>query len=132
MTQSVNTFLMFQDGRAEEAITFYVSLIEGSEIISLVRYGPEGPGAEGSVFQAAFRLAGHACRAFDSPVKHAFEFTPSTSIFIDCDSEAEVNRLFAALSDGGQVMMPVGDYGFSRRFGWTNDRFGVSWQINMP
>jgi predicted 3-demethylubiquinone-9 3-methyltransferase (glyoxalase superfamily) len=68
----------------------------------------------------------------DSFVSHGFSFTPSFSLFVDCESEAELERIFAALSDGGAVLMPLGDYGFSRRFGWTNDRFGVSWQVNLP
>ncbi len=53
------------------------------------------------------------------------------SIFVDCESPAELERVFAALSDGGEVLMPLDDYGFSQRFGWTNDRFGVSWQLNL-
>jgi predicted 3-demethylubiquinone-9 3-methyltransferase (glyoxalase superfamily) len=54
------------------------------------------------------------------------------SLFVDCSDEAQLEHLYAALSEGGQVLMELGDYGFSRRFGWVNDRFGVSWQINLP
>jgi predicted 3-demethylubiquinone-9 3-methyltransferase (glyoxalase superfamily) len=53
------------------------------------------------------------------------------SLFLECDSEAELDRLFAAFSEGGQTLMPLGDYGFSKKFGWCNDRFGVSWQLNF-
>jgi predicted 3-demethylubiquinone-9 3-methyltransferase (glyoxalase superfamily) len=70
--------------------------------------------------------------ASDSPVKHAFDFTPSLSFFVDCTSDEEQRRLFAELSDGGAVMMPLDDYGFSKRFAWVADRFGVSWQLNLP
>ena len=82
--------------------------------------------------RADFTVAGQAVICFDSPVKHAFTFTPAVSLFIDCADEPEVDRLFAALSEGGNVMMELADYGFSRKFGWVADRFGVSWQINLP
>ena len=127
----VATFLMFE-GRAEEAMNFYISLFDDSRIESIQRYGPEGPGAEGTVVQATFTLAGRTCMAIDSPASHNFTFTPSISLFVTCESEAELDRLFAALSEGGQVMMPPGDYGFSARFTWCADRFGVSWQLNWP
>lgn len=69
--------------------------------------------------------------ANDSTIRHAFDFTPSTSFFHLCRDAAEVDCLAAALSDEGAVLMPPGDYGFSRRFAWVNDRFGVSWQLNF-
>ena len=53
------------------------------------------------------------------------------SIYVDCEGPDELERAFATLSEAGAVLMPLGDYGFSRRFGWTNDRFGVSWQLNL-
>lgn len=125
-------FLMFQGGRAEEAMRFYVSLFEDGEIERIERFGPEGPGPEGSVMQAWFRVAGLSVRCFDSPVRHGFDFTPSSSFFIDCDSDEELERLVAALGEGGAMLMPPDDYGFSRRYAWLNDRFGVSWQLNLP
>ena len=54
------------------------------------------------------------------------------SIFVDCDSRSELERVFAALSDGGEVFMPLDNYRFSEAFGWVIDRFGVSWQVNLP
>ena len=51
---------------------------------------------------------------------------------IDCADEAEIDRLAAALAEGGGILMPLGNYGFSRKFAWVNDRFGVSWQVNLP
>ena len=67
----------------------------------------------------------------DSPIAHAFTFTPTFSLFVDCDSEAELHRIHDALVVGGATLMPLGDYGFSRRFAWISDRFGVSWQLNL-
>jgi predicted 3-demethylubiquinone-9 3-methyltransferase (glyoxalase superfamily) len=130
MPREVSTFLMFE-GKAEEAMTFYVSLFKGSEVTRIERYGPDGPGAEGSVKKADFTLAGHRMACIDSPMKHAFTFTPSTSLFVECEDEAEMDRAFAALSAGGAVLMPPGNYGFSTKFAWLNDRFGVSWQLNL-
>lgn len=62
-------------------------------------------------------------------MKHAFSFTPAISFAVACEDEAEVDRLFAALSQGGQVLMDLGAYPFAKRFGWVNDKFGVSWQL---
>jgi predicted 3-demethylubiquinone-9 3-methyltransferase (glyoxalase superfamily) len=64
-------------------------------------------------------------------VKHAFTFTPAFSFFVECGSEAEIDRLSAALESGGQVFMPLDNCGFSRKFAWVNDRCGVSWQLNL-
>ena len=130
MARKITTFLMF-DGVAEEAMNFYVSLFGGSEIQRVERYGPGEQGAEGTVKQATFTLAGRDFMCIDSPVKHPFKFTPSMSLFVECESEAELEAAFGRLSAGGFVLMPLGNYGFSTRFGWMNDRFGVSWQLNF-
>jgi predicted 3-demethylubiquinone-9 3-methyltransferase (glyoxalase superfamily) len=127
---AVTTFLMFE-GKAEAAIGWYVSLIENSAILSIERYGPEGPGKEGSVVQAKFSLNGREFMAIDSPVKHQFTFTPAISLFVDCATAGEVDRLFAELSAGGQVLMPLDAYPFSKRFGWLVDKYGVSWQLRL-
>jgi predicted 3-demethylubiquinone-9 3-methyltransferase (glyoxalase superfamily) len=131
MAGSISTFLMFQDGNAEAAMRWYVSLFEGASIERIDRWGEGEPGEAGKLKFAAFSLAGHALRCSDSPPVHAFGFTPSVSLFVDCSDADELERLFAALSEGGQVLMPLDDYGFSQRFGWCNDRYGVSWQLNL-
>jgi predicted 3-demethylubiquinone-9 3-methyltransferase (glyoxalase superfamily) len=130
MARSVTPFLMFE-GTAEEAMQFYVSLFSRSEIRQIERYGAAGPGLEGSVKRADFVVAGQNVICIDSPVHHAFTFTPSVSLFVECDTEAELDHVFARLSENGAVLMPLGDYGFSKKFGWVNDRFGVSWQLNL-
>ena len=131
MARSAATHIMFQDGGAEQAMKFYVSLFSNSEITEIEKYGPNEPGAEGSVKIASFTIAGHALLCIDSPAKHDFTFTPSISIFVNCNDEAELNQAFTELSKGGQVYMPLDNYGFSKRFGWVSDRFGVSWQLNL-
>lgn len=127
----VTTFLMFS-GQAEEAMEFYVSLLPGSKVLEVERYGPGEPGAEGSVKLARVSLAGQEYRCIDSSVEHAFTFTPAISLFVTCETEAEIDALCAKLTEGGQVFMPLGSYGFSRKFAWGADRFGVSWQVNLP
>lgn len=126
----ITTFLMFE-GNAEAAMNFYMSLFADSKIVSIQRYGKEGPGPEGSVVHAIFALNGQEFMCIDSPAKHAFTFTPATSLFVTCDSAAEVDSLFAKLSEGGQVLMPLDTYPFAKRYGWCNDRFGMSWQISF-
>ena len=131
MIQKTTTFLLFE-GDAEEAITFYTSLFEDSEIVRITKAGPDGPGgprAEGTVQHALFTLKGQPYMAIDS-FGHNFTFTPSISFFVQCDSQEELETLFNKLSEGGQVMMPLDNYGFSTRFAWVSDRFGVSWQLN--
>ncbi len=131
MAVSVTTQLMFQHRDAEPAIRFYVGLFDDAEITALEHYGPEAPDREGTVKRATFTLAGTAFAATDSPPVHDFDFTPSMSIFVECAGEDELRRLFAALSEDGRVLMPVGSYGFSRLFAWVDDRFGVSWQLDL-
>lgn len=63
-------------------------------------------------------------------MKHAFSFTPAESLFVECESEEEIGRLNAALSEGGSVLMTIDNYGFSRKFARVSDRFGVSWQLS--
>lgn len=130
MTQAT-PFLMFQDGKAEAALTFYVESVPNSRIVSMQRFGPEGPGPEGTILRAIVEIAGQSVMAHDSFIKHAFDFTPSTSFFVECDDEAQIDALAATLLDGGQALMPLGSYGWSRKFGWVSDRFGVSWQLNL-
>jgi predicted 3-demethylubiquinone-9 3-methyltransferase (glyoxalase superfamily) len=128
--RTVATQLMF-DGRAEEAMRLYVSLFEGSEVKRVVKYGPGEHGKEGAVKRAEFVLAGHRLACIDSSVEHPFGFTPSLSLFVECGAEAEFDHAFAELPSGGAVLMPPNNYGFSARFAWLNDRFGVSWQLNL-
>jgi predicted 3-demethylubiquinone-9 3-methyltransferase (glyoxalase superfamily) len=132
--QSLATCLMFvgdQHGRADEAMNFYVSLFEDSRITDVERYGAGEGEPEGTVKRARFSLKGREFIAMDSGRDHAFTFTPAVSIFVNCDREKEVDELYARLSDGGKVLMPLQAYDFSPRFGWVNDRFGVSWQLYL-
>ncbi|MFC1415524.1 VOC family protein [Streptacidiphilus cavernicola] len=128
--QKITTFLMFE-GRAEEAIAYYTALFDDAEVLDVTRYGAEGPGPEGSVHRAVFSIAGQQFMCIDSYVKHAFGFTPAVSLYVRCENEAEIDRLYAALAEQGSELMPLDCYGFSTKFGWVNDRFGVSWQLDL-
>jgi predicted 3-demethylubiquinone-9 3-methyltransferase (glyoxalase superfamily) len=130
MARAFATFLMF-DGAAAEAMDLYASLFSDCSIEQVERYGRGEEGAEGSVKRSRVRLGRHELMFFDSPVKHAFGFTPAISIFVECESKEELGRAFEGLSAGGKVLMPLDSYGFSSLFGWVNDRFGVSWQLNL-
>ena len=126
-------FVGEQCGKAEEAVKFYTSLFDNSVIRHIAYYSAGDPGGkEGLVKLAVFTLDGQDYMASDSPFPHQFTFTPSISVFVNCDTEDELNARYQKLSEGGTVMMPLDTYGFSRKFGWVADRFGVSWQLNLP
>ena len=127
---TVTPFLMFQDGEAEEAMTFYTGLFDDGEVLLLERFAA-GEGPEGRVRQGVIRVAGQQLRFLDSPARHEFGFTPAVSLFVELDTQEELEKAWAALAEGGTALMPLGDYGFGP-FGWTNDRFGVSWQLSLP
>lgn len=128
--QKFTTFLMFT-GQAEAAMNLYTSLFERSEILNLTRYAANEAGAEGSVQHATFTLNGQEFMCIDSNAEHAFTFTPSISLYVRCETEEEIERVFAILSQDGQVFMPLDRYPFSQKFGWLADRFGVSWQLSL-
>jgi predicted 3-demethylubiquinone-9 3-methyltransferase (glyoxalase superfamily) len=123
-------FLMFT-GDALAAMDLYVSTFPDSGILATSLYDTAGPGRAGTVKIATFTLCGREFMCSDSPVKHAFTFTPSSSIFVEFEDMASLERTIAALSQGGHMLMPPGNYGFSAHFCWLNDRFGVSWQLSL-
>src|SRR6185437_16606880 len=130
MASAIAPLLMFH-GEAEEAMAFYFSLFANSRMVDLKRYGPEGPGREGTVMRAAISVAGHEILCIDSAVKHPFTFTPATSLFVTCETDDEITRLAGALGKGGKVFMPLDAYPFATRFTCLTDRFGVSWQLSL-
>jgi len=126
----IRPFLMFE-GKAEEAMNFYVSLFPGAEVLSILRYDSNGPGPQGSVVKASFRIGNQTVLCTDSFVKHDFSFTAAFSFFVECESEDEIRRLYSAFMAGGTAPMPIASYGFSKLFAWVNDRYGISWQLNL-
>lgn len=125
-------FLMFQGGTAQAALDLYCQTFPDSAIVRVERYAAGDAGPAGTIKVATFTLCGREFMCADSPIAHGFTFTPSSSTFVDFESADEQDRVFAILANGGHTLMPLGNYGFSRRFGWLNDRFGVSWQLNLP
>ena len=117
-------------GNAQAAMDLYVATLPDSRILRVERYAQGEPGPVDIVKVAVFALCGREFMCSDGPVKHDFTFTPSSSIFVEFSTEEELDRAFGILSDEGNVLMPLGNYGFSQRFGWLSDRFGVSWQLN--
>lgn len=124
-------FLMFQGGSAQAALDLYFATFPDSHMVRVERYAQGDPGPAGTIKVAVFTLCDREFMCSDSPIKHDFSFTPASSTFVDFASEAELERTFGVLSEGGDVLMPLNNYGFSQRFGWLNDRFGVSWQLNL-
>ena len=140
-TPKITPYLWFAD-QAEEAANLYVSAFaaagsgaaaDASRILRMAHYGEAGAQATGtaagSVMTVEFQLAGQTFIGLNGgPV---FKFNPAISLFVSCDTSDEVDQFWATLSEGGEVLMPLDRYPFSERFGWLNDRYGVSWQFNL-
>jgi len=131
MSQKITPCLWF-DKECEEAINFYTATFNDSRIVSIERY-PEGKqigpmsGMEGKILTAIFELAGQRFMALDGgPI---FKLNPAISFQVKCKSKDEVDELWEKLSKDGQVLMPLDKYPFSERYGWCNDKYGVSWQV---
>ena len=116
-TQKITTHLWF-NGNAEEAVEFYTSVFADSRITNVARWGEGGPGPQGAVINIAFELAGQAFLALNGGPQ--FKFSPAMSLFVSCESQAEVDELWTKLLAGG---------GKPNGCGWLDDRFGLSWQI---
>ncbi len=114
--QKITPFLWF-DGKAEEAMNFYVSIFKNSKVVSVTRYGDAGPGPKGSVMSVTFQLEGQQFYALNGGPQ--FAFTPAISMFVSCETQKEVNALWEKLSEGGR----------KDRCGWLQDKYGLSWQI---
>lgn len=127
----ITSFLTFQENNAEEAMNFYVGLFENSKIIDIKRYGKDSPAKEGSIMMAKFELNGSQFACSDSYIKHEWDFTPGVSNWVNCKTDDELTKLFSKLSENGNIMMPPDNYGFSTKFAFVEDRFGVSWQLNL-
>lgn len=122
---------MFQNGKAQAALDLYRSVFPGFSVTSVDKYGPEDS-ASGQIKIAEIDFDGHRLIVIDSPVQHQFDFTPSVSLFVNFDNAADLEQAFKRLAVDGSIKMPLDDYGFSSRFGWLSDAFGVSWQLNLP
>src|ERR1700674_4828324 len=114
--QKITPFLWF-DGRAEEAMNFYVSVFKNSKVGRVTRYGEAGPGPKGSVMSATFQLDGQDFMALNGGPH--FTFSPAISFFVNCATQQEVDELWEKLSQGGE----------KQRCGWLKDKYGLSWQI---
>ncbi len=126
---------LFFDGRCEEALDFYKSTL-GAKVDFMMRFkdnpdpqpGSCPPGADNKVMHAAFHVGETLVMASDGMAKGKPEFR-GFSLSVDVKSEAEADRLFAALGKGGQVQMPLAKTFFSPRFGMVADKFGVGWMV---
>jgi predicted 3-demethylubiquinone-9 3-methyltransferase (glyoxalase superfamily) len=114
--QKITPFLWF-DGKAEEAMNFYISIFKNSRVVSVTRYGEAGPGAKGTVMSATFQLEGQDFFALNGGPQYTF--TPAISMFVTCQTQQEVDELWDKLAEGGE----------KDRCGWLRDRYGLSWQI---
>jgi predicted 3-demethylubiquinone-9 3-methyltransferase (glyoxalase superfamily) len=114
--QKITPFLWF-DGKAEEAMNFYVSIFKNSKVGQVTRYGDAGPGPKGAVMSATFELDGQQFYALNGGPQ--FTFSPAISFFVNCETQEEVDEMWGKLSQGGGT----------HQCGWLHDKFGVTWQI---
>ena len=126
--QKIVPFLWF-DKEAGEAAEFYTSLFKDAEVTGTARYGETHPGRGGGVMTVNFTLENQAFTTLNGGPD--FRFTPAISFFVTLETEAEVNALWEKLVEGGTVLMPFQKYDWSEKYGWLNDRYGVSWQIGV-
>ncbi len=139
-TTTFLTFVGNQCGKAKEAISFYTSIFPNSEIKSMINYKEgEAGGTPELIKYGVFTLNGTEYLVSESNFNHAWSFTPGVSPFVECNSENEIQTLFEELSsNGGQIMVPLdnykgsGDYGFGKKYGWCEDKYGISWQVILP
>ncbi len=126
--QKITPFLWF-DEQAEEAAHFYTSIFKNAEIGTITRFGEEVPGPKGKVIMLTFRLGDEEFSALNGGPE--FKFTPAISFFVYCQTPEELEALWGSLCEGGSVLMELGQYPFSEKFGWVADRFGISWQLSL-
>lgn len=114
------------DKEAKEAAEFYISLFDQSKLIDtdVLHDTPSG-----DVETVYFELAGQPFEAISAGPY--FKFNPSVSLMVACSTAEEVDTLWKALSEGGTELMPLGEYPFSRRYAWVQDRYGLSWQLSL-
>ncbi len=128
--QKISPFLWF-DKNAEDAATFYTSLIPNSSVGTITRYGKEGYDVhhmpEGTVMTVQFTMAGFVFNALNGGAD--FKPNPSISFHIKCKTAEEVDEIWKKLLPEGKVLMELGSYPFSKRYGWIQDKYGFSWQI---
>jgi predicted 3-demethylubiquinone-9 3-methyltransferase (glyoxalase superfamily) len=130
--QKITPHLWF-DSQAEEAMHFYTSIFQHSKMAKIAYYGEAGAEVsgkpKGTVLTVTFELEGQEFGALNGgPV---FHFSPAVSFFVNCKTQEEVNELWKKLSAGGKVLMELDRYPFSEKYGWLEDKFGVSWQLNL-
>lgn len=131
MKKQITSFLTFQKNNAEEAMNFYIDLFDNSKVIEIQRYDKNGPGKKGTIIKAIFELNGKQFICSDSFIQHEWDFTPAISNWVECETAKNIEFLFEKLSENGEIKMPLDNYGFSKQFAFVEDRFGVSWQLNL-
>lgn len=130
-TKQKITYCLWVDQQAEEAVHFYTGVFENARLINRVYNATDTPsGKTGTVLTVSFDLEGQEFMVLNGGSE--FRLNPSISFMVHCDTSEEVDGLWERLSEGGKALMPLDKYPFSDRYGWIEDKFGLSWQLILP
>ena len=121
--QKITPFLWFDDN-AVDAMEFYTSIFENAKVTQIMRAG-----SDGAIFGGAFEIAGQQFNTLNGGPM--FKLTPAISFYVHCQSEPEIDQLWRRFSPGGSALMDLAEYPFSKKFGWIQDKFGLTWQFNL-
>jgi predicted 3-demethylubiquinone-9 3-methyltransferase (glyoxalase superfamily) len=129
MANNITPFLTFT-GQGRDALELYAAVFPNAEVEQRTEFGPGEDGVEGTLRQAVLKIGKGRVRLIDTPHRTGFHFSSAMSLFVDCDSAQDVDAIAAALSEGGETLMPADTYDFAERFAWVADPFGVNWQLS--
>lgn len=128
---TLTPFLMFT-GQASQAMDLYRRCFTEFAVLQCDEYPGDDPQLAGKIHYAVISIHGQQLAVIDSPVEHAFDFTPSLSLMVEFTEPESINKAYDLLTDGGEILMPLDRYDFASQYAWINDPFGVSWQLKMP
>lgn len=128
---TLTPFLMFT-GQARQAMALYERSFAAYAVLQCEEYPDDDPRLKGKIHYAVISIFDQQLAVIDSPVDHAFDFTPSLSLMVELTAPKAIRQAYDSLTQGGEILMPLDTYDFASQYAWINDPFGVSWQLKIP